>query len=185
MILAIVIACEIGFWVVIALGLIARYALRWKRTGAVLLALTPVVDVVLLFATAIDLHNGATASFAHSLSAVYLGFSIAYGHALVRAADLRFAHRFAGGPAPQKLSGSAHARSCWKDLARTTLAAAIAAGVVLLLGAIAGDPARTGALEGVFPILLLVVAIEVVTAVGYSIWPRPAPVESRAERAVA
>lgn len=185
MILTIVIACEIGFWVVIALGLLARYALRWKRTGAVLLALTPVVDVVLLVATAIDLRNGATASFAHSLAAVYLGFSIAYGHALVRAADVRFAHRFAGGPAPQKLYGAAYARSCWKDLGRTTLAAVIAAGAVLLLGGIADDPARTGALDGVFPILLLVVAIELVTAVGYTVWPRRAPTAPRPDRVVA
>jgi hypothetical protein len=175
MILAIVIACEIGFWVVITLGLLARYALRWRRTGAVLLALTPVVDLVLLIATAIDLRSGATASFAHALAALYLGFSVAYGHALVRAADVRFAHRFAGGPAPRKLVGAAYAVACWKDLGRTTLAAAIAAGSVLLLRWIAGDPARTEALDGVFPILLLVMAIELITAVGYTVWPKPAP----------
>lgn len=182
-IIAIVIACEIGFWVVIALGLLARYVLRWRRTGAVLLALTPVVDLVLIVATAVDLRNGATASFAHSLAAVYLGFSIAYGHALVRAADLRFAHRFAGGPSPQKLYGADYAKSCWKDLGRTTLAAAIAAVVVSLLGWITSDPARTEALDGVFPVLLLIVGIELITAVGYTAWPRRA--EAKSDRAVA
>jgi hypothetical protein len=185
MILAVVIACEIGFWVVIALGLLARYVLRWRRTGAALLALTPVVDLVLLTATAIDLRSGATASFAHALSALYLGFSIAYGHALVRAADIRFAHRFAGGPAPRKLHGAAYAVSCWKDLVRTTVAAAIAAGAVLLLGWIAGDPSRTQALDGVFPILLLLVAIELITAVGYTVWPKRAPADARREGAAA
>lgn len=176
MILAIVIACEIGFWVLIALGLLARYALRLRRTGAVLLALTPVLDVILLVAVAIDLRSGATASFAHALGALYLGFSVAYGHALVHAADVRFAHRFAGGPAPQKLYGGAYALACWKDLARTTLGASITAGAVLLLGWIAGDPGRTEALEGVFPILAIICTVEVITAVGYTAWPRRAPV---------
>jgi hypothetical protein len=181
-IIGIVIACEIGFWVVITLGLLARYALRWKRTGAVLLALTPVVDLVLLVATAIDLRNGATASFAHALSAAYLGFSVAYSHALVRAADLRMAHRFAGGPAPRKLYGAAYAKSCWQDLGRTTLAAAISAAVVALLAWITGDPSRTGALDDILPVLLLIVAIELVTALGYTVWPRRAPAESPAGR---
>ena len=185
MILAVVIACEIGFWVVIALGLLARYVLRWRRAGAALLALTPVVDLVLLTATAIDLRSGATASFAHALAALYLGFSIAYGHALVRAADVRFAHRFVQGPAPRKLVGAAYAVSCWKDLLRTALAAAIAAGAVLLLRWIADDPARTEALDGVFPILLLVVAIELITAVGCTVWPRRAPGGAGRERAAA
>jgi hypothetical protein len=180
-VIAVAIACEIGFWVVIALGLLARYVLRWRRTGAVFLAMTPVVDLVLIVATAVDLRNGATASFAHSLAAVYLGFSIAYGHALVRAADLRFAHRFAGGPAPQKLYGADYAKWCWKDLGRTTLAVAIATAVVWLLRWIAGDSARTAALDGIFPILLLVVGIGLFIAVGYTLWPRR--VAARSDRA--
>lgn len=175
MILAVVIACEIAFWVVIALGLLARYALGLRRTGAVLLALTPVVDVVLLIATAADLIGGASATLAHSLSALYLGFSIAYGHALVRVADIRFAHRFAGGPAPVKRYGAAYAKSCWADLLRTVLASGIAAGVVLLLRSLASDPSRTAALDGVLPILLVVCAVELITAIGYTVWPRRAP----------
>ena len=51
-------------------------------------------------ATAIDLRGGADATGAHSLAALYLGFSIGYGHRMITWADTRFAHRFAGGPAP-------------------------------------------------------------------------------------
>ncbi|WP_277870680.1 hypothetical protein [Cryobacterium sp. Sr3] len=40
MIIAIIVASEIGFWVLIALGLVARYMLRLKRTGLTLLAMT-------------------------------------------------------------------------------------------------------------------------------------------------
>lgn len=81
-----------------ARGLIARYPLRRPRLGAALLIAVPVVDLVLLAATMIDLRRGATATFAHGLAAAYLGFSVAFGHSMVRWADQRFAHRFAGGP---------------------------------------------------------------------------------------
>lgn len=48
----------------------------------------------------IDLRGGATAGFAHGLAAAYIGFSLAFGHSLIRWADVRFAHRFADGPPP-------------------------------------------------------------------------------------
>jgi len=86
-ILAIIVGCEIGFWVLILLGLCARYVVRLRRTGLVLLAMTPVVDVVLLTATAADLMAGATATVFHGIAAIYLGFSIAYGHKMISWAD--------------------------------------------------------------------------------------------------
>lgn len=172
MILAIIIACEIGFWVFIVAGLLARYVLRWRRTGVVLLAMTPVVDLILLAATVIDLRSGATASISHGIAALYLGFSVAYGHKLIRWADVRFAHRFAGGPAPTRHDGAEYAKECWKDVVRTALAVAIAASVLGLLTVMVDDPARTAALTQLFPILGIVLAIDLVWAVSYSVWPR-------------
>lgn len=97
--MAVVIAAgEIGFWVLILGGLLARYLLRWRRTGAVLLASTAVVDIGVLVATMIDLAGGGKATAVHGIAAVYLGFSVAFGPRLVRWADQRFAHRFAGRP---------------------------------------------------------------------------------------
>ena len=43
---------------------------------------------------------GRRPNFTHGLAAAYLGFSVAFGHSMVRWADQRFAHRFAGGPPP-------------------------------------------------------------------------------------
>lgn len=100
MILAVIAACEIGFWVVLLAGLATRYLLRRRRLGGVLLAAVPLVDLVLLGATVLDLRDGATAGFAHGLAAAYLGFSVVFGPSMVRVADERFAHRFAGGPPP-------------------------------------------------------------------------------------
>ncbi|CAM5444816.1 hypothetical protein SGLAM104S_02192 [Streptomyces glaucescens] len=59
MIVALIIACEVGFWVLLALGLAVRYLLKWRRTSNVLLLCEPVLELVLFVATAVDLKNGA------------------------------------------------------------------------------------------------------------------------------
>lgn len=64
---------------------------------------------------------------------MYIGFSTAYGHRMIGWADARLAYHFSGGPKPVRLSGWAHAKSCWADVARTALAAVITAGILLLL----------------------------------------------------
>ncbi len=168
----VIVACEIGFWVFIALGLVARYLLRRPRAGAALLTMAPVTDLVLLIAAGADLHAGGTASEAHSLAALYLGFSIANGHQMIRWADTRFAHRFAGRPAPTKLDGFAYTRSCWADALRTAVAAGVATCVVWLLTSLATDPSKALALTGIFPILGTILAVEVIWAAGYTLWPR-------------
>lgn len=175
MIVAVIIACEILFWVFIALGLSARYLLRRPRAGAILLALSPATDVVLLGATALDLAGGGTATAAHGLAALYLGFSIAYGRAMIHWADVRFAHRFAGGPAPVKASGAEYTRACWRDLLRTILGAAVASAVIGLLVVIAGDPVRSAAVTAFMPIVGIVVAVDLLWAVSYTLWPRRDP----------
>jgi len=175
LILAIIVACEIGFWVLIVAGLLARYVLRWARTGVVLLAMTPVVDLVLLAATVLDLRAGANASFFHGLAALYLGFSVAYGHKMISWADNRFAHRIAGGPAPTRHYGAQYAKACWKDAGRTTVAVLIAAGLLHLLTVLVNDPNRTGALTGLYPVLGIVFLVDVVWAISYTIWPKKQP----------
>lgn len=173
MIYAVILACEVGFWVAIAAGLGARYLLRRPRLGAALLIVAPVLDGVLLVATALHLRSGAEPSGAHALAALYLGFSLAYGHAMIRWADVRFAHRFAGGPAPVKPYGAARARASWLGVARTGLAAAVAVTVMAGLAWFAAV-AFTAFLPTV-QLLGLILAIEVVVAVCDTVWPRTAP----------
>jgi hypothetical protein len=123
MLVALIVACEIAFWVVLAGGLVARYGLGRRRLGAVLLACVPLVDVVLLGAAMLDLRRGASADAAHGLAAAYLGFSVAFGPSLVRWADARFAHRFAGGPAPSRPSryGRERTRHEWREFGKALL----------------------------------------------------------------
>ena len=177
--IAIIIGCEIGFWVLIVLGLAARYVLRLKRTGLALLATTPVVDIVLLAATATDLMSGATATVFHGIAAIYLGFSVAYGHKMIKWADVHFAHRFANGPSPVKLYGRAYTVECWKDVVRTSLAVAIGVGVLWLLTLVVDSVARTSALSDLNGILALIFSAEVLWALGYTVWPKKQPIPSR------
>ncbi|WP_308216875.1 hypothetical protein [Kocuria flava] len=175
LILTVIIACEIGFWIFVLLGLLARYVLRRRRTGIVLLAMTPVVDLVLLTAVIIHLQAGGAASFFHGLAALYLGVSVAYGHKMVTWADERFAHRFAHGPAPVRRYGSDYAKGTWKDVARTGIAVGITAGILWLLMNLVADPSRTHALHGIYPILGIWFLIDLIWAISYTLWPRRAP----------
>ncbi|WP_337484736.1 hypothetical protein [Paenibacillus sp. OSY-SE] len=101
-----ILACEIGFWVFILLGLFARYRLRQRTLGSVLLFCTPLIDILLIVFTIIDLKNGAAATTFHGLAAVYVGVSIAFGKRMIQWADDRFAHLFAGAPRPLSLPSS-------------------------------------------------------------------------------
>ncbi|HEX6360575.1 hypothetical protein [Actinophytocola sp.] len=131
---AVIVLCEVGLWVMVGAGLVLRYLMRSRRTSTVVLAAIPLLDLVLVVAVALDLNRGTPVSSIHGLGAVYLGFSVAFGPALVRWADVRFAHRFAGGPRPVKVPkhGPERRRHLWREWYRVVNAAAIAS--VTLLG---------------------------------------------------
>lgn len=95
-----IVACEAAFWLVLALALFARYLLRRERVSRFLLLSLPAIDLLLLALTALDLKSGRPPDIAHGLATAYVGFTVAFGGILVAWADQRFAHRFAGGPAP-------------------------------------------------------------------------------------
>jgi hypothetical protein len=174
LLIALIIAAEIAFWLILLAGLVTRYALRRPRLGTALLVATPFVDLVLLAATTIDLHRGADAALAHALAAVYIGVSVAWGHRMVGWADARFAHRFAGGPPPERppRTGPRHAareRREWLRhlVAWTTGTSLLGLGVLLV-----GDLDRTRALVNVVVLWTLVLAIDFLISFSYTLWPR-------------
>lgn len=175
MIVAVIVACEIAFWVAIGAGLTARYPLKRPHLGLVILASVPLIDLVLLIATVVSLRAGATAGVEHGLAAIYIGFSLAYGHRMIAWADVRFAYCFAGGPPPVKLYGAAYTRHCWGGVLRTAIAALIASGLTAALIAMVGDPVRTQSLAANFGWLGIVFVVDLVWAVSTVIWPREEP----------
>ncbi|GAA1234073.1 hypothetical protein [Pseudonocardia alaniniphila] len=133
-------ACEVGFWVLLAAGLAARYLLRAHRLSTVLLLLVPVLDVVLVSASLVDVAGGSPPGLTHGLAAVYLGGTVAFGHSMIRWADARFAHRFAAGPTPPRPPryGAAKVAYEWREWSKAALAWGIAFGVMLLTATVAG-----------------------------------------------
>lgn len=143
-----IVGCEVAFWLVLLASLVARYRLRRQALSRWLLRSLPVIDLLLLVFTALDLRAGATATPAHGLAAVYVGFTVAFGSLAVRWADAQFAHRYAGGPPPQP------APSGWKAVRHETglwlrciAAWVIALALVTALVAWLGQSAATQPLE--------------------------------------
>ena len=124
--------------------------------------------------TAVDLRRGGQAGFEHGLVAVHIGVSPAFGHQLTSWADQRFAHRFAGGPAPVRppRTGRAHAARERRQWLRHLLAFAVAATVLAVLTLIVGDLGRTGPLWAVMAPWSVALVIDFIVAFSYTLSPR-------------
>ncbi|MCY1142865.1 hypothetical protein OWR29_33135 [Actinoplanes sp. Pm04-4] len=174
MIVAIV-ACEIGFWVLLIAGLAARYLLKARRLSTALLLSVPLVDVALLVFSIIDLRSGGESSVGHGLAAVYLGVSVAFGHQMLSWADRRFAHRFAGGPPPVRLTGrerAAHERRMW---VRHVIAYVIAGLIFLLFSKLGGDASQWA----LFRLWTIILVIDGIVSFSYTV---RRPISSAKER---
>ena len=172
--IALVVVAEVAFWLILVSGLTARYLFARPRLGMALLVATPVVDLALLAATTIDLRQGGEAALPHALAAVYIGVSIAWGQQIIRWADARFAHQFAGAPIPAQpprvgRPHAAHQRHEWLRhlIAWATGTAILGIGVLLV-----GDVDRTWALLNVAALWTLILAIDFVVSFSYTLWPR-------------
>ncbi|MEV0254330.1 hypothetical protein AB0H82_08675 [Streptomyces sp. NPDC050732] len=180
MIVALIVICEVGFWVLLAGGLALRYWARMPRASVAVLLCEPLLEVLLFVVTAIDLKNGAEPDWKHGLAAVYIGYSIALGHYTIKWVDVRVAHRFAGGPAPATPKyGAARAVHEWKLAARWILAALIA--MALLQGAVqyVGGGGEISSLRMWQQKMLWVIGINVVIAGTYTLFPKKAPAGER------
>ncbi|MBG0827127.1 hypothetical protein HS041_05050 [Planomonospora sp. ID67723] len=180
MILGIIIACEIGFWILLGLGLACRYLWGSKRLSTALLISVPLLDVILLAAAVIDMRGGAEGGWRHGLAAAYLAYSIVFGHRTLTWADARFAHRFAGGPEPRKppAGGMARARYEWILWIRIVVAYGIACGLLSGLIWMVDDPFRTEALSQFMSGMSKIPLIAAIWPVSYTLFPKKVTEES-------
>lgn len=183
MIVAVIIACEIGFWIVLAAGLALRYIARKRILGAIVLACVPLIDLLLLVVVVIDLMGGAVANWTHAIAAGYLGISVVFGHSMVKWLDVRFAHRFDGGPAPvlPPSRGAARVRREWKAWFMTVASWAIACALLLAAIVVVDAPERTLALQEWIGRFTFILAICTISPVGWTLWPGRKGSEARAE----
>jgi hypothetical protein len=133
----------------------------------------PLIELVLLAATTVDLARGPTAGFGHGLAAAYLGFSIAFGHSLIRWADERFAYRFSDGPPPTRPPrfGLERARYEWREFAKALLARAIRLWPVAACDRHRRRRSPDRAARGWIGRLTLVLAIWAIWPVSHTLWP--------------
>ncbi|OEV12685.1 hypothetical protein [Streptomyces nanshensis] len=180
MIVTLIIICEVAFWVLLAAGLALRYLARMPRTGAAVLLCEPLLEVVLLIVTAVDLRAGAEPDWKHGLAAVYIGFTVTHGHYMITWADGHFLHRFAGGPPPVKRPryGMPRAVHEWKMTARAVGGAAIAAVLLQLAIWYVGDAGQTESLRMWQQKMGLVSVISVLIALSYTVWPKRKPAKA-------
>lgn len=175
-----IVACEIGFWIFLLAGLFVRYILGLKKLGVGLMLSTPVIDLVLIIATVLDIHNGAEVTVFYGLAAIYLGVTIAYGHSMIKWADERFAYRFAGGPKPVKaakfgMERAKRERVGWfRHLMAYAIGNLILAGMILFIG----DWGETEPLFNLSKTWTTVLVIDFAISFSYTIWPRKEPKSS-------
>ncbi|MCC9709690.1 hypothetical protein E4N62_33205 [Streptomyces sp. MNU76] len=177
MIVALIIACEVGFWVLLALALAVRYLLNKRRTSVVLLLCEPVLELVLFVVTAIDLKNGAEPSWEHGVAALYIGFTVGYGHYMIRWLDGHAAHRLAGGPKPAgpPKYGLARARHEGRLWTRTLVATGVALALLQLAVWYVGDDGNVDSLRSFQWVALRAAGIHGLIALAYTIWPKKEP----------
>lgn len=177
MIVTLIVICEVGFWVLLAAGLATRYLLKMPRTGLALLLCEPLLEVLLLVVTAIDLKNGAEPSWRHGLAALYIGYTVGHGHRTVKWLDGHAAHRLGGGPPPVKPPryGMARARHEGRVWLGSVTAAAVASGLLLLAAWYVGDDGNTDSLKSWIFVAWRAAGIHGLIALSYAIWPKKAP----------
>ncbi|MFK4692253.1 hypothetical protein [Streptomyces pristinaespiralis] len=179
MIVTLIVICEVGFWVLLAAGIAVRYLLRMPRTGAVLLLCEPLLEVLLLVVTAIDLKGGAEPGWEHGLAALYIGYTVGHGHRTVKWLDGHAAHRLAGGPSPVKpprygRARAAHEAKVWLG---TLVAAAVATGLLQIAIWYVGDAGQSESLRSWMYGAWRAAGIHGLIALTYAIWPKKAPAE--------
>jgi hypothetical protein len=178
-IVALIVACEAAFWVLLALGLAVRYLLGWRRTSVAVLLCEPLLEAVLFAVTAVDLRNGAEPGWEHGLAALYIGFTVAYGHYTIRRLDGFAAHRLSGAPKPAGpprygLPRARHEGMLWL---RTVCAAAVACALLQAAIWYVGD-GDTSSLRSMQGTAARIVAVHGLIALTYLIWPKKAPAGS-------
>jgi hypothetical protein len=180
--IALIVLAEIAFWLILLAGLATRYVFGRPQLGLALLAATPVVDLALLIATTIDLRRGGEPALPHALATVYIGVSVAWGKRIVGWADVRFAHRFAGGPPPERpaRTGRAHAAHQRREWLRHLTAWATGTALLGIGVLVAGDLERSLALLNVAALWTLILAVDFAISFSYTLWPRRPSVDCSA-----
>ncbi|WP_294751617.1 hypothetical protein [uncultured Exiguobacterium sp.] len=164
-----IVCCEILFWVFIVAGLIVRYGFRREKLGFRLMAMSPVIDIVLLLLTVFDLSRGSTATLAHGLAAIYIGVSLAFGKQMIAWADERY-RRFIlrEQVSRERISKARKERNgFYRHVLAFLIGGALLGAMILWLG----DAEQTESLLRTLQLWGLVLVIDGVISMSYTVFP--------------
>ncbi|MFB9974102.1 hypothetical protein FPQ10_09025 [Allobacillus sp. SKP2-8] len=168
-----IVACEVGFWIFIIAGLVMRYIFNQKRIGILLLAMTPVVDLILILVTGIDMYRGGEPTTADAIAPIYIAVSIIYGKSIIQWADERFAYYVKReGPKPPRRVGIEYAKHSMKGSLQHILAYMIGGAILLFMIYYIGNDTDTTVLESTLKFWGIIVIVDNVISLTYFIWPR-------------
>jgi hypothetical protein len=167
-----IILAEIGFWIFILLGFVIRYFLKKPRLSIWILGATPLIDLLLLIFVTIDLNNGAEATFAHTIAAIYIGVSIAFGKQMITWADIRFQYYFLKiDNRPIKLFGIERGKKEIRSFMQHLVAYLI--GGILLIGMIyfSSDETSTDNILATLRYWSIILGIDFLISISYVLFP--------------
>lgn len=176
-----IVLCEISFWIFILGGLFLRYKWRKKKLSIIVLSCTPLIDLLLLIFTYIDLKNGATATSLHGLAAVYIGVSLIYGHSMIQWADKQFSYRFMKKQKPEKrrLYGKEHASFERHGFYKHAASFLVSSLFILSLIFFIGNNSQTAGLASLLKYWGIILLIDFFISFSYTVWPRGKPRSKR------
>ncbi|MGE7692681.1 hypothetical protein ACQKNC_00995 [Lysinibacillus sp. NPDC094177] len=168
-----IITAEIAFWIVIIVGLICRYVLKRPKLSIFFFALTPVIDLLLVILTTMDLKSGTPASTFHGIAAIYIGVSIAFGKTMITWADQKFQQWFLkSGYKNEPLTGMKKGMHEMKLLSQHIVAFLIGAGLLYAMSLFVGSNSDTTSIFQVMKVWGIVLAIDAAISISYVIFPK-------------
>lgn len=175
-----IIFAEIAFWIAILCGLFARYIKNSKKLSNIFLFSTPFIDLALLILTAIDLKNGAQASVAHGIAAIYIGISIAFGKSMIEWADDKFQSIILKRESKRKvlygLEKGIYEMKMWaRHFLAYVIGSSLLMAMILYIGGGKFTQENTSALLRVFYIWTVVLGIDFLISFSYIIFPKRKP----------
>ncbi|WP_393965083.1 hypothetical protein [Exiguobacterium sp. S22-S28] len=167
-----IIVCEIMFWVFILAGLIVRYGWGRKRLGLRLMAMSPVIDLVLLVLTVYDLRQGTEATWAHGVAAIYIAVSLAFGKSLIAWADQTYQRFVLRKDVARDVRPKAQRKreGFFRHLTAFVIGSVLLAGMIYWIA----DFKQTEALLQTIQIWFLVLLVDGLIAFSYMLFPKRA-----------
>lgn len=177
-IITLIIAAEILFWVFIVLGLVTRYIFHKEKLSVLLLSCTILVDLFLIIAATFNLHQGGTAEITHGIAAVYIAISIVFGKDFINWADEKFKVLYLKETPRPKIYGNQYAKQYLKSFFKHIIAFLIAYGLIYLMLVVANNPSSLNNLMGVIRIWKFILFIDFIITISYFIWPKKEKIDT-------